>query len=31
VIESRDPRFFASRTEQFLKDLGAKAVEMVEA
>jgi hypothetical protein len=31
VIESRDPRFFASRTEQFLSELGAKAVERVEA
>ena len=31
VIESRDPRFFRSRTEEFLKSLGAKAVEAVEA
>ena len=31
VIESRDPRFFRSRTEEFLKGLGAKAVEAVEA
>jgi hypothetical protein len=31
VIQSRDPRFFRSRTEEFLKGLGAKAVEAVEA
>jgi hypothetical protein len=31
VIQSRDPRFFRSRTEEFLKSLGAKAVEAVEA
>ncbi|MBM4006915.1 MAG: DUF3341 domain-containing protein [Planctomycetes bacterium] len=31
VIQSRDPRFFRSRTEDFLKGLGAKAVEAVEA
>ncbi len=31
VIESRDPRFFRSRTEEFLKSLGAKVVEAVEA
>jgi hypothetical protein len=31
VIQSRDPRFFRSRTEEFLTSLGAKAVEAVEA
>ncbi len=31
VIQSRDPRFFRSRTEEFLTGLGAKAVEAVEA
>ena len=31
VIQARDPRFFRSRTEEFLKGLGAKAVEAVEA
>ncbi|MFM7807120.1 MAG: DUF3341 domain-containing protein [Planctomycetota bacterium] len=31
VIQARDPRFFRSRTEEFLKGLGAKVVEAVEA
>jgi hypothetical protein len=31
VIQARDPRFFRSRTEEFMRGLGAKAVEAVEA